>query len=596
MIIKTEVNQTQTLDAVLSPYASGGTNELTNSDTLIVHLKKNESSTSSSNEIYMYNPLAFSCNLEIYGSPGVKVRTHFMPNPSTDNNPNSKDYIFHVCGTEEKRLSVLVKDVEFFISGGLVNREEDSDNNNSAKGVSYFKFYLCDGVVFDNVKIRINHSGYVNNVDLRMCNNVEIKDCLLENYNHCKEGGILWLRGAMSNIFISGNTFKKYGNDEALAFWGDNLIEPEKNYNNYDNPEVLKENITVVNNLFIYDNNGGGYSDSGDTAVPETVDSCDRLIAFNDNNALPYESTSESTSESASESASENLSINYIWKNILFTKNRFEIRGLVRNVISSQITQNATLTNFVIDSNTISHKHSRTIDADKSEYCYDFCIKHNNGGSTNDAIIDADMTISRNYITAKENIAGNFMHSCLCLNGGNVKFHDNTVNSDNITLTAGSGLPTGIIGVSVGCFGGVVEMGNCRFSGLGLLARIADSAGITGEINLKFNSNSFDGTTYIYAHNTCSLTLEASKNILYAESADLLFKGVYTNLVCNLLSNTWHNSTSGSSTGYIFYNGNNAAASATLNMRNNLFTGYSTIVVPSSSNFSSTQSNTITLI
>ena len=142
-----------------------------------------------------------------------------------------------------------------------------------------FKVYEASSFRMFNVKL---YSQFLNitHVFLHWCENVEIVNCVFENYNARKVGGNLWLWDRTKNVRIENNDFYKYGNDESIAIWGSSCFskDEDKLYKtketlsglddfSYANRIVNFENIHIKNNRFFY-----GKPISGSPSIEKKID------------------------------------------------------------------------------------------------------------------------------------------------------------------------------------------------------------------------------------------------------------------------------------------------------------------------------------
>lgn len=538
---------------------------LKSGDTLVIKLEK-------AGEYVINEPLHFECNVEIIGCKGAIIRRVWRIDNNELNASGGQgilDYVIHVSGTEGNKACVKISDVEFRVSGGFNNYNKKADG--TAIGISFFKLYHCNCVDLRNVKIIINHNGYYNNLDMRVCDNVVIKDCEFKNYNQCKEGGIAWFRGSMKNILITNNVFRKFGNDEALAFWGDDYIEPSLTNKK---EIIIKENIYIRNNIFEYN------PDSNTYVEPPTdfdiVDYCDRLIAFNDNNIDRGVSV-----------------LLYKWNNISFSDNIIRINGLVHSVISSQITKNAEISNFQIVNNTIEHLNQET----GAEYSSDFWIKHiSNVSETNETnsassgvayntSVVSKVDIVNNTVLVRDSIANNFRHSFLLINGGSVRVIGNKINPVRLN-GAGQNIYKGIIAFEINENGGDILVEDSVFMGVKALIKLCQPSRPVNPIRIRGYNNTFSGSVIVYGeegydeeselHYAHELEMRFSNNLFYNDD-NYIFDGKYSLLDVYLHSNVFKNNLTPNKHFNVILN----PANSMLTMSENTFVGYSGFSCPS---------------
>ena len=556
---------------------------LKSGDTLVVKFEE-------AGEYVINEPLHFECNVEIIGCEGAIIRRVWRINNNELNVSEGQrilDYVIHVSGTEENKAWVKISNVEFWVSGGFNNYNQNEDG--SAIGISFFKLYHCNCVDLRNVKIIINHNGYYNNLDMRVCDNVVIKDCEFENYNQCKEGGIAWFRGSMKNILITNNVFRKFGNDEALAFWGDDYIEPSLTNKK---EIIIKENIYIRNNIFEYN------PDSNTYVEPPTdfkiVDYCDRLIAFNDNNIDRGVNDNNIDSGVNDNNIDRDVSVLlYKWNNISFSDNIIRINGLVHSVISSQITKNAEISNFQIVNNTIEHLNQET----GAEYSSDFWIKHiSNVSETNETnsassgvayntSVVSKVDIVNNTVLVRDSIANNFRHSFLLINGGSVRVIGNKINPVRLN-GAGQNIYKGIIAFEINENGGDILVEDSVFMGVKALIKLCQPSGPVNPIRIRGYNNTFSGSVIVYGeegydeeselHYAHELEMRFSNNLFYNDM-NYMFDGKYSLLNACLQSNVFKNNSTPNKYFDVILN----PANSMLTMSENTFVGYSGFSCPS---------------
>ncbi len=175
------------------------------------------------------------CNAKIIGIDSKSTKVVVKEGFSNGKSKMIDDTFFKIVGNSSHKVRTEVRDISFVLA--------------SHKGTLWqtvpkhiVKVNYGDGITVDNVSF-YSTDAVITHLDLRQCSNVIVENCLFENYNNCREGGCLWSRGNQRNIVVRNNVFRKYGNDEALGFWGGN--EP---YN------VEMKNILVDNNKFYYEN------------------------------------------------------------------------------------------------------------------------------------------------------------------------------------------------------------------------------------------------------------------------------------------------------------------------------------------------------
>jgi len=181
--------------------------------------------------------LKFKCNTTIKGvgsnATQIIVKEGFVNGKSK----MTDDTFFAIHGTTSKKVKATIKDISFELAShkGILWEK-------SAKHI--VKIWHGDGIVVDNIVSKTRDAANTN-IDLRECSNVIVQNSEFENYNNCSNSGCLWSRGEQHNIVVKNNVFRKYGNDEVLAFWGGR--------SNTKSVTEMK-NIVVEGNDFYYGN------------------------------------------------------------------------------------------------------------------------------------------------------------------------------------------------------------------------------------------------------------------------------------------------------------------------------------------------------
>lgn len=130
---------------------------------------------------------------------------------------------------------------------------EDLPHSKIAHHPSYLiKCYNVQSFTMHHVEIETKNIE-TTCLDIRRGTNIDIRGCILTNYNRRWQGGSIWLRGNIENVVIEDNDFYKYGNDEVIAIF---------DLNSYmglnDALEISKKNVQIrYNRFFCQDENGG---------------------------------------------------------------------------------------------------------------------------------------------------------------------------------------------------------------------------------------------------------------------------------------------------------------------------------------------------
>ena len=234
------------------------------------------------------------CNITIKGSDS-----------KSDKGEDSKSKIYFTCGVIasqgddavmcftgedfDHRISVKLINLEF-MTVGLTPGIEASKECNFSDYTNFIKNWYAKEVVVYNCDSTLSN-GKISNLDIRVADDITIDKCHFINENGLflvsdehipgkskpnDYGCIIQIRGQVNNVRISNNKFEKYGNDEALAFFGNSIMfdkyadktpEWKQNY-------IPRRNVEVTNNTFTY-----RYPKYN--TRPDSYAQCDVLITFN---------------------------------------------------------------------------------------------------------------------------------------------------------------------------------------------------------------------------------------------------------------------------------------------------------------------------
>lgn len=394
---------------------------------------------------YFDNSLITSCNTVIDAVPGVTLEIPVNFNFTDD----------CMFGFHGGKVNGIMKKVSASVSNLTIKLADHTGILWLDKPAFIFKLFYSDGINFNNVKTFLNNA-LCTNLDMRVCSNINISDCEFENYNNCKMGGVLWMRGNTENVKVYNNKFRKYGNDEIIAIWGNNTIsatDPDVDCN------VIKKNIDIYNNDIYY-----GYFKSDKANIP-----IDRLLYI-------YTNQPDQPGGSCQQ-------INFNIENINIRSNNFIIDDPVKYNISVLFDPLTSASNINIENNNISY--SKLCTDTVNGYIVDFDIINEN--KNNDFI-----SICNNKIYSEDlmkNNYGNRPH--ICLNSGVAKtvFKNNTVSSINgITL----------FNVSIPESESNIILSDNICNGLQYMGILSSSDSIK-YININAYNNSFEGDTRIYS-------------------------------------------------------------------------------------------------
>lgn len=340
------------------------------------------------------------------------------------------------------------------------------------------KIYHADKVDIRNVNSTMSNA-FITNFDFRVCSNVNIQDCVISNYNNCKGGGNLWLRGEMHNINIHNNKIYKYGNDEAVAFFS-KTVDALRNTKG----AISRTNIKVTDNEFYYQHGdrvtNGLYNDmlfSVLTSLEDNVNCCDM-------------------------------------RGFELARNKFVIDDLCKRIIHLQFNAVDKHSDFDIhDNEFITNK------VNSSETFYFKNIEVKDASATQDTIVVRNNRVTNNYaIMNPYNGSG---YSFLLVNGGNVLLEGNKIN--NRVTTARGGKDYGIYLLWCEEAGGTVTLRSNVCKGLGRIATLESGKGIQN-FKLTAYNNYFQGRTTLYCKKIQRLDLDFRQNTFESNHNDFFLQ------------------------------------------------------------------------
>ena len=383
-----------------------------NSDSVIINIEENHVAT-------MTKRTELGCSTAIIGLGSTPTKIYL--NDNLVNNPGGYDSILSFKAySMHDPISVHLENLEFMPIGQEINKPFIPSEKYFCPAESHLiKMSYTDGVTLYKVKSMLMN-GPITNVDIRTSKNVIIRDCEFINYNGLQPqnttGGILWFRGNLENVLITGNTLEKFGNDEVLAFWE---LEYSAGSGNPQPPVIgtpenkiayiTRNNIQITNNNVIY-------------KLPDIAKNhpelnpyarIDVLIAFYEGNAANF------------------APYGGIFKDVLVANNKLELLHPTRYVFTLDgYQQHIDVSNFRICDNIIHHKYT----TDKSDvYIADFYFS----GSENSVFkTSGEVEIARNIIQAEETIGSNGNGHCFVHNAvANLNIHDNTFDATSFSAT-----------------------------------------------------------------------------------------------------------------------------------------------------------------
>lgn len=327
--------------------------------------------------------------------------------------------------------------------------------------------------IYHASKIDINRvnsymsNAVITNYDLRVCSNVTVENCIISNYNNCKAGGNLWLRGEMHNINIRNNKIYKYGNDEAVAFFSRTVDAIKDTRGN-----IKRTNIKVNDNEFYYQHD-------------------DKLIDGLFNGMIFSVITSEN-----------DVSNSCDMKGFELARNKFVINDLCKRIIYLQFTAVDKHHDFVIRDNEFI---SNNVNSNEKFYRMDIDVWDES--KQQDTIVVSNNTMTNSYPIM--NPYSGTGYTFLLIRGGNVLLEGNKVN--NRITTSPDGKEYGINLLWSGKEGASFTLRNNVCKGLARIITLESGGGI-GRVSLNAFNNYFQGRTSIYCKKIERLDLDFKNN------------------------------------------------------------------------------------
>jgi len=328
------------------------------------------------------------------------------------------------------------------------------------------KIYHANKVDITNVNSYMSNA-VITNFDLRVCSNVTVENCNITNYNNCNAGGNLWLRGELHNILIRNNKVYKYGNDEAIAFFGKTV-----DANKGTKGEISRTNIKVIDNEFYYQHN-------------------DKVIDGLYNNMYLSVLTSETDQEHCCDMRGFELA-----------RNKFVINDLCKRMINFQFCGVDRHSDFVIQDNEFI---SNNVNSDETFYRMDIDVW--DLSTQQDTIVLRNNTMTNKY--AIMNPYSGTGYTFLLIRGGNVLMDGNKI--VNSVKTGRDRKDYGVNLLWSGKEGGTATLRNNVCKGLARIITLESGNGI-GHFTLNARNNYFQGQTTIYCKKIDRLDLDFRNN------------------------------------------------------------------------------------
>ena len=415
------------------------------------------------------------CNAVIKGQG--RDKTTVILDKGTDRNGFKAfmdDTFFKVIGTPQKPVSFSMYDITLKLK--------------DHKGI-WWSGARCHAVkVYHADPVNIHHvdsymqNAIITNIDLQVCSNVTVTDCIISNYNNCTDGGNLWLRGDMHNVVIKRNTFYKYGKDEALAFFS-RLVKADGHVLG----NVTRSNIFVEDNEFFY----GGYN--GKDKDPKSINHM--VFSF---------FTDQKKSNQSCKTT------NFHLKN-----NTFHINDVCTRCMYISFDPADSHEGFYIENNTIENGFVKS-----NEPYYRQDIEVNDLSNSRDTIrIVNNKVKNKNVVLTK---SGSHAYSFLLVQGGNVDMRGNQIVNE-ATVNPINGKSTGVQLVWCGAEGGTVTMRDNVCKGIQYISTVGAGDG-TKKFTLNAYNNYFEGDTRIYCHKIDDLDLNFTGNTLVSNDMNFFLQ------------------------------------------------------------------------
>lgn len=453
--------------------------------------------------------LKFKCNTTIKGISPEATKVIVKEGIVGGKSKMLDDAFFAVHGTSNHKVKTEIKDIYFELAS-----HKDVLWATAPKYI--IKIVYGDGVLVDNVVTK-TQNAFMTNLDFRESDNITVQNSEFENYNNCDDGGCLWSRGSQHNIVVKNNVFRKYGKDEALAFWGGRSNSNE---------------VTEMKNIIV-DGNDLHYG------VDQLKSKKDLMLTIFINFYHFKEDVFHINNKCAIDS-------------IVLKNNFITIDDVIFKDIAFKFDALATVGNIEVSNNRI--VNTRKISSNKNY--------------TNDITVDACGNIQYPIVIQDNTVENhgeilcdgkNSGYTFLSLTDANVNLNGNVVYSDyGVGLVWGHG---GSMDIS---------MSNNNVNGLYRMGILSSSGGIQ-QVNITANNNVFDGDTRIYCRNVKNMDL-TFKNNTFNSSNYHFFLQEAAQRTSIIFENNIVNAMAGKGAIYSKYGGDNYGFSK-VSISNNTFNG-----------------------
>lgn len=414
---------------------------------------------------YVSGTIVAKCNIVM---KGVGKKSQFVLCNGSDTNgfkAFTDDTFFAFLGTQKNPITVDINNLS-------INMQEHKrfwwiKKNNGVRTEKYaVKIYHAKKVDVTKVNSLLKNAECTN-FNLRICSNITFRDCVLENYNNCLTGGILWIEGRTDNVEVSGNVFNKYGNDETLAFYGNQV---DINEGLPVMGHVAKRNINISNNVFNYGYNGNDKADIIN----------DVLIAI------------------YSESGNND---NCSFEDISFSNNEMNISDPMRITLLFHTKDTDTHSNINIENNNFLNATENA----KGKQFYKTDIKiddHSSSANQHHVTINGNAFTNEQFALTPWGSTG---LSHVQMAGGKVDFCNNEINDEQAAHEQAGGIIAYITSSSE------INISANNASGLAMISSISNQNMIENAI-INASNNTFEGITTVYCDKVKHLDLNFNNN------------------------------------------------------------------------------------
>ena len=417
------------------------------------------------------------CNVIIKGAGSDNTTILF--NQGRDSNgfkAYTSDAFFKIVGEPRHQISVSITDIAFNIKkhDGIWWSERER---------YAVKIYHANRVDVHNINSYLA-DAYITNLDLHVCSNVSITDCVFTNYNNCETGGCLWIRGEMHNISVKRNKFYKYGKDETLAIY-DRLVDHTKEY---VRGVANRTDIFVEENEFHY----GDYP--GKKLDPEA--NCGMIFSL-------FTESNESKDRCTT-------------RNFHLRNNKFYVDEVTTRCIFIGFNPADWHENIVVENNQIINT---AITRDYRFYHQDIEV-HDASSASTDTIRILNNTVKNENVVI--NPSGSSAYTFLRVHGGTLLAQGNKVVNSAMRNPV-NGKAAGVRALWCGAEGGNITMKDNVFKGIFYTGFFSSSKG-ADLVAFNAYNNYFSGDTRIYCNNIKRVNIDFTGNTLLSDNLNFFLE------------------------------------------------------------------------